>query len=137
MADLIAVNKADGDNIKNAQLAQAQYQSALRLFPKPASGWEPQAVICSSISRFGIDKIWNTVLQYEQLTRDNEYFDRRRRLQAEYWMNETIRNGLIDHFYRDPAIELLLPEYEKKVSEDKMTSFAAARTLLNEYFGRK
>ena len=134
MADLITVNKADGGNLEKAQLAKTQYQSALHLFPKPVSGWEPKATICSSITRFGIDAIWDTVQQYRRLTKDNGYFDKRRRLQAKYWMNETIRNSLVNHFYNNPEIETLLPEYERKITEDKMSSFTAARTLLSKYF---
>ena len=133
MADLIAVNKADGGNMEKAQLAQAQYRSALRLFPKPASGWEPQAVICSAITRLGIDAIWETVQQYVQMTKDNGYFGLRRQQQAKYWMNETIRNSLIQHFYQHPDIEMLLPEYEQKIIDGQMSSFAAARALLNIY----
>jgi len=134
MADLITVNKADGGNLEKAQLAQAQYQNALYLFPKPASGWKPQATICSAITRLGIDTIWDIVQQYEHLTKNNGYFDKRRRQQAKYWMNETINNSLIDHFYNNPETEKLLPEYEKMVTEDKISSFAAARVLLNNYF---
>ena len=136
MADLITVNKADGNNLEKAQLAQAQYQSALQLFPKPLSGWKPQATICSAITCFGIDKIWDTVLQYEQLTKNNGFFEQRRRQQSKYWMTETIHNSLIHHFYHHPVIEKLLPEYEQKMSDDQMSSFAAARALLNEYFRR-
>ncbi|MDR1865033.1 MAG: methylmalonyl Co-A mutase-associated GTPase MeaB [Bacteroidales bacterium] len=134
MADLIAVNKADGNNIEKARLAQAQYQSALRLFPKPASGWEPQATTCSSVTSEGVGKIWELILQYEQLTRNNGYFENRRNRQAQYWMNETIRNSLITHFYAHPSIEKLLPAYEEKVLSDRTSSFAAARALLEEYF---
>ena len=134
MADLIAVNKADGNNLEKAQLAQTQYKSALQLFPKPPSGWTPKATICSAITGFGIDKIWDMVLQYEQLTKNNGYFERRRHQQSKYWMTETIHNNLIRHFYHHPVIEDLLPEYEQKVSDEQMSSFAAARALLNEYF---
>ncbi|MDR1171139.1 MAG: methylmalonyl Co-A mutase-associated GTPase MeaB [Bacteroidales bacterium] len=137
MADLITVNKADGGNLEKAQLAQAQYMSALRLFPKPVSGWEPQATICSAVTRFGIDNIWEAVQQYERLTKDNGYFEQRRKQQAKYWMNETIRNSLVRHFYNNPDIKALLPEYEQKITEDKTSSFAAARALLNEYFKNK
>ena len=135
MADLIAVNKADGSNLERAQLAKAQYQSALRLFPKSLSGWEPQATICSAVTRFGIDTIWSTVQQYKQMTGDNGYFKQRRRQQAKYWMNETIRNSLVQHFYNHPDIETLLPEYEQKIVDDRMSSFTAAQTLLNRYWG--
>jgi LAO/AO transport system kinase len=134
MADLIAVNKADGNNIEKAQLAQAQYQGALQLFPKPLSGWTPQATICSAITGFGIDKIWDTVLQYEHLTKDNGFFEQRRHQQSKYWMTETIHNSLIRNFYHHPVIENMLLEYEQKVSNEEMSSFAAARALLDEYF---
>jgi len=137
MADLIAVNKAEGDNLKNAQFAQAQYQNALRLFPKSASGWAPQATICSAITRLGIDSIWDNVQQYKQLTEKNGYFQRRRKQQAKYWMNETIRNNLVRNFYNNPEIEALLPEYELKIAEDQMSSFAAARFLLDKYFKKQ
>jgi len=133
MADLIAVNKADSGNVEKAQLAQTQYQSALRLFPKPVSGWEPQATICSAVTRLGIDTIWETMQQYLQMTKNNGYFEQRRHQQAKYWMNETIRNSLIRHFYNNPDIETLLPEYEQKIADGQMSSFAAARTLLDKY----
>jgi len=136
MADLIVVNKADGDNLEKAQLAQNQYQNALRLFPKPVSGWEPQATTCSSIARIGMNTIWDTIQQYRQLTKDNGFFERRRRQQAKYWMNETIRNSLIRHFYHHPDIEALLPEYERKIVDDQMSSFTAAQDLLNRFWGR-
>ena len=134
MADLIAVNKADGGNLEKAQLAQAQYRSALRLFPRTASGWEPQATICSAMTRLGIDTIWETVQQYLQMTKNNGYFAQCRQQQTKYWMNETIRNSLIQHFYNNSGIETLLPEYERKIADGQMSSFAAARELLNKYW---
>ena len=133
MADLITVNKADGNNLEKAQLAKAQYQNALHLLPKQASGWEPKATICSAITGFGVDAIWDTILQYVQLARDNGYFEQHRQQQAKYWMNETIRNNIVRHFYNDPAIQTLLPEYERKITEDKMSSFTAAQILLDKY----
>jgi LAO/AO transport system kinase len=137
MADLIAVNKADGNNMEKAQLAQAQYRNALQLFPKPVSGWEPQATVCSAVTRFGIDTIWDMIQQYKQLTQTNGYFEQRRQQQAKYWMNETIRNSLVSHFYHHPVIETLLPEYEQKIADNHMSSFVAAQALMNKYFKNK
>jgi len=134
MADLIAVNKADGSNVEKAQLAQTQYRSALQLFPKPVSGWQPQATTCSAITGAGIDTIWDTIQQYKLLVETNGFFQQRRRQQAKYWMNETIRNSLIHHFYHHSDIEALLPEYEQKIIDNQMSSFAAARDLLDRYF---
>ena len=136
MADMIAVNKADGNNFDKACQAQAQYCSALQLFPQTVSGWQPQTTICSAITRLGMDTIWNRIQQYKQLTKSNGYFEKRRLQQAKYWMNEYIRNSLVHHFYHHPEIEALLPEYEQKIVENHMSSFAAAQTLLNSYFTR-
>jgi len=137
MAELIAVNKADGNNLEKAQLAQTQYRSALKLFPKPVSGWEPKATICSAINSTGIDGIWESILQYKKLTQSNGFFAKRRLQQAKYWMNETIRNSLVSNFYKNTNIEALLPEYEQKIIENKMSSFAAALDLLDKYFNKK
>jgi LAO/AO transport system kinase len=134
MADMIAVNKADGSNLEKAQLAKAQYQSALHLFPKPLSGWTPRVTTCSSITAAGIDEIWNTILEYETLTRQSGFFANRRLQQSQFWMRETIQNALINRFYTHPAIETALPLYEDKVLKDQMSSFAAAQALLDEYF---
>ena len=134
MVDMVAVNKADGDNLEKAQLAQTQYNSALQLFPKPASGWEPQTTVCSAITPLGIDLIWDRIKEYEQLTKNNGYFEQRRLQQAKYWMNETIRNNLVSYFYKNHEIDALLAEYEQKVVENRMSPFAAAHELLNKYF---
>jgi LAO/AO transport system kinase len=134
MADLIAVNKADGNNIEKAKLAQAQYQNALYLFPKLLSGWKPQAMICSAITKFGIDTIWNTIQQFENQTKSNGYFEKRRQEQTKYWMNETICSKLVSNFYSNPEIEKLLPDYEKKVTQGEIGSFTAAKELLDNYF---
>jgi LAO/AO transport system kinase len=81
--------------------------------------------------------IWESIQQYSQLTQTNGYFEQRRLQQAKYWMYETIRNSLVSHFYLQPDIEALLPEYEKKIIENKMSSFEAARVLINKYFKNK
>ena len=136
MADLIAVNKADSGNQKKAQLAEAKYMSALKMFPKPASGWEPQVITCSAKNQWGIDTIWDCIEQYEELTKSNRYFYQRRQQQAKYWMNETIRNSIVHKFYHHPEIEALLPEYEQKIAENQMSSYAAAQALLDKFFNR-
>jgi len=134
MADLIAVNKADSGNQKKAQLAEAKYMSALKMFPKPASGWEPQVITCSAKNQWGIDTIWDCIEQYEELTKSNRYFYQRRQQQAKYWMNETIRNSIVHKFYHHPEIEALLPEYEQKIAENQMSSYAAAQALMDKFF---
>ncbi len=75
MADAIVINKADGDNIKKANLAKTEFNRALHLFPAKKSGWTPTASTCSAITNDGIDAVWETILQFLELTKSNGYFD--------------------------------------------------------------
>ena len=134
MADLVAINKADGDNVQRAELARRQFQNALSLFPMPESGWKPRVYTLSSTEGRGVTELWSGIEDYLKFTRANGYFDRNRSRQAKYWMYETIDAELRDHFYKSPAIEPLLGEYEQRVLEDRISSFAAAHELLDRYY---
>jgi len=134
MADAISINKADGNNIHKAQLARIQFENALHLFPQSPSGWTPKVLTCSSIERTGIDKIWDNIMDYCSHTQENGYFDGRRREQAKYWMYETINEQLKDGFFHQKQIKDQIPDFEKKVLNDEMSSFVAAHKLLSAYF---
>jgi LAO/AO transport system kinase len=134
MADAIAITKADGNNFSKAEIAAVQYRNALHLFPKSQSEWIPQVGLCSAVTGHGIDQIWKTLLEYLELTHANKYFETRRSEQAKYWMYETINEALRRHFYNHPDIENELPDYEQKVLNDQLSSFAAAKKLLDQYF---
>src|SRR6056297_3580278 len=134
MADAIAINKADGQNQKRAQLAKAEYKNALHLFPPAPSGWKPQVLTCSALNNTGISYVWETIHEYIRFVRQNGYFTRNRRQQAKYWMYESINQILKDHFYQTDFIKQLLPEFEKQVLEGRKSSFMAARQLLDRYY---
>jgi LAO/AO transport system kinase len=134
MADGIVINKADGDNIQRAQLAQAQFRSALRLFPPTASGWKPEVLTYSGYYELGIAEVWEMIDRYFEFAQGNGYFDLRRRQQARYWMRETIDEQLRSHFYNNPAIESLLVDREAAVLQNQLSSFVAAHDVLDRYF---
>ena len=95
----------------------------------------PKVMTCSAYERTGIDAIWENILHYCSETQQNGYFDVRRAEQSKYWMYETINEALRNSFYRDPDIEAALPDFERKVLGDRLSSFVAARKLLDRYFG--
>lgn len=134
MADLMVITKADGENIHKAELARTQFQGALRLFPIPESGWKPQVFTCSSVAGTGLEQVWYGVEKYLEHTQQNGYFQHNRNRQNKYWMYESINEALKQSFYLNPEIEQLIPEYEKQVLEDKISSFIAAHQLLDKYF---
>lgn len=136
MADGIVINKADGDNVDRARLAQAQFRNALMLFPPTASGWKPEVITYSGYFELGISEVWDMIDRYFEFVEANGYFEQRRREQSRYWMFETINEKLRTRFYQDPDVEKLLPELERKVLDNRLSSFIAAREALDLYFGK-
>ena len=134
MADAIVINKADGDNVNKAKLAKTEFNRALHLFPAKSSGWTPTVSTCSSITKEGIDGVWQTITDYFQLVKTNHYFEAKRQEQNQYWMMETINEQLKSNFYNHPEIIKLLEENKKAVQNDELSPFAAAQKLLEFYF---
>ncbi|MFB6343978.1 methylmalonyl Co-A mutase-associated GTPase MeaB [Saccharicrinis sp. FJH62] len=134
MADAITINKADGDNIKKADMAKREYSNALHLFPPSESGWSPRVMTCSALHHTGISDIWNMLLEYLSHTKTNNYFYDRRKRQAKYWMYESINEQLKQNFYNEPDIKASIPTLEQQVLNEEKSSFIAARELLDLYF---
>lgn len=134
MADAIVINKADGDNIKRANLAKLEFNRALHLFPAKKSGWTPTTAACSAITHEGISDIWETIQKFLELTKGNKYFFEKRKEQNQYWMLETINEQLKTNFYNNPDIQKLLDSTKKAVQNDEISPFAAAQKLLDKYF---
>jgi LAO/AO transport system kinase len=133
LADLVAVNKADGTNLKAAERARGEAQNALHYFPVTQSGWTPRALTCSAQTGMGIFALWNCVLEYTAMTKANGWFGLARRNQTQKWMHEIIRDGLKHRFESHPAIKARMEKLEQEVLEGHTTSFRAARELLETY----
>jgi len=136
MADGIVINKADGDNIEKAQMAQRQLRNALHLYPLPESGWAPEVLTYSGYYNLGIEAVLDMIQRYIDFVKANGFFDRKRREQAKYWMFETINEQLRNGFYRDPEIAELLVKLEDEVLNDRKSSFVAAREALERYYAK-
>lgn len=133
MADAITINKADGNNIEKAGLARIQYQNALHLFPAAESGWKPKVLTCSAYMKTGINEIWQTIDEYLTYVKNNNYFQHRRNEQSKFWMYETINEQLRNNFYQNEKIKTLMAESENKVLKEEISSFVAAKNLLDLY----
>lgn len=133
MADLITINKADGNNVEKAGLARVQYMNALQLFPPADSGWKPKVMTCSAFMKTGIGEIWETIDQYLAFVKNNNYFQHKRNEQSKFWMYETINEQLRNNFYQNEKIIAMMEDWEKKVLNEEVSSFVAARKLLDLY----
>ncbi len=134
MADGIAINKADGDNIDRANLAAAQFRNALHLFPLPPSGWLPEVTTYSGYYELGIDGVWDMIDRYFDHVKQNGYFDERRRQQEQYWMYETINEQLQARFYSNSEVQRLLEVKKQMVLDNRQSSFVAAHDVLDFYY---
>lgn len=135
MADTIAINKVDNIDEKLVNKAVSAYKNALHLYPEPESGWKPNVTTCSALSGDGIEEIWELIGGYISHTKENGYFEQKRNRQVRNWMYETIQNQLMDDFYLNPKVKKKLREIEEKVLNGEMSSFKAARVLL-EFSGK-
>jgi LAO/AO transport system kinase len=134
MADGIAVTKADGANISRAEQTKSAYENALHLFPATDSGWITRVSFCSSITNSGIYEIWNGITEFTAFHKQKGFFDKRRSEQNSYWMYQAIENALKSKFFSNQELEQDLKNYENEVQQNKLSSFKAAKDLLEKYF---
>ncbi|WP_340105272.1 methylmalonyl Co-A mutase-associated GTPase MeaB [Rhodohalobacter sp. 8-1] len=133
MADLIAINKAEKDNLAAAKRAKREYENALSLYPPAPSKWKTPVVTCSALKEHGISDVQEQITGYINHIKENSYFTKRRREQSAWWMHETIRDKLTDQFYNDPSIKERLSDIEERVNSGEISSFAAAEELIELY----
>ena len=130
LADAIAVNKADGDNVEKAKKAAKIYESALHLLQPSSPAWAPPVLTCSALELTGIQKIWETILNHREALSASGELDELRRRQALDWMWSLVEDGLKDRFYHHPRVKKRLPEIESAVAKGNFAPTIAASELL-------
>ena len=130
MADAIVINKADNENVKNAELAKNEIKSALHLYPTKDNGWQPIVTVCSAFYKTGIAEIYELISNFFNTTKKNGYFEKRRAEQNNYWLLETINQQLKSEFYAKKSVQSALKKYAKEMKNLKTTPFKAAEELL-------
>lgn len=133
VADMLAINKADGDNRARAMRAQASYQSALRLM---RAGNVPPVVTCSALEKAGLDELWALVSEsWEALQASGELADKRQTQQVR-WMWDMVEDGLRRALRRDAELADLITELEDAVGHGRATPSAAAVRILRRFAER-
>ena len=130
MADAILINKADGQNEKPAKQAKAEFKRALHLYPEKESRWQPKVKLCSALHNLGIEKAWEMLTSYFELTKKNGFFEENRKQQNKYWLLQSINEQLKSQFYRHPEIKKELEIQLQKIHKQETTPFEAADYLL-------
>lgn len=130
LADAIAVNKADGDNIERAKKAKKDYENALHLMAPRSDSWQPPVLTCSALEMTGMEELWETVLSHRAKMQASGELARRRKEQARQWFEFLVEQGLKDWFYGLSEVKRLLPELDRRLRQGETTAMAAARRLL-------
>ncbi len=145
LADLLVVNKADGDLLAQAKRVKADYTAALRMLSPPLTSplqaggkekmvWQPRVEMTSATTGGGINTLWECVEEFSKAMHASGGFDVRRAEQAKTWMWKEVRETLFERFCTDPAVIRLIPESENRAEARELTASQAARQLLEAYY---
>ncbi|HIL66514.1 MAG TPA: methylmalonyl Co-A mutase-associated GTPase MeaB [Flavobacteriales bacterium] len=129
MADVILINKADGDNVQKAKNAMLQYKSALHLFPANANGWKVEVSTCSGLEKIGLGEVWETIEKHNSQMKENSCFSKYRKAQNIYWLHSQIKEELGNKKYSQLRTNGELKKLEKKLLNKEATIYQLLEDL--------
>ncbi|MFI8067190.1 methylmalonyl Co-A mutase-associated GTPase MeaB [Streptomyces sp. NPDC086033] len=135
LADVIAVNKADGPHERDARAAARELAGALRLMHGKDAFWTPPVLSCSARESTGLDVVWERLEQHRTLLDSTGRLTAKRRDQQVGWAWAMVRDELLGRLHADPAVQSLAPDLEQQVREGRLTATLAAERIL-EAFGQ-
>ena len=137
LADALVVNKSDSGNEHRAESTRLSYEQAIHYILPATEGWNTKVFACSSVEKTGINKIWESIKEFDKQTKSSGCFYDRRNKQAVEWFNSMIESELMSMFYTNPIISKSLETIEKKILDKKITPTHAVNELLDIYRGTK
>lgn len=131
LADGIAINKADGDNLKAVERAKRDLETAMHLIRPESLTWSTPVLTCSSVVKGGTKNVWETVLDHHQKVTASKEFLMRRKKQSLEWMWTLVEEGLKQRFKNNQQINKQIPVISRQVENEKISPTAAAEVLLS------
>jgi GTPase len=129
LADMIAVNKADGDNLARAKLAASQYGAALHILSPRSPNWTPPVVTCSALKGDGIEALWRHILDHrEKLAASGELAARRGEQQVK-WMWTMLEERLSEPLRSERALKAAMPRLEADVAAGRLSPATAVEEI--------
>ncbi len=130
-ADLVVVNKADGDRIPLAKRARGDYRHALRMLPPSTPGWETPVQIASATEGTGLAEIWESIEKHRALLEETGLLEVRRLHQQQKWLSSMIEEAALKAFRARPGVEQAVAEAERDVAEEKLTVPQATQNVID------
>lgn len=137
LIDLILVNKADGENLRNANRTAREYNQILHFLQPATPGWQTKAKTCSALNGTGIMEAWEVITQFVQNTKDSHQFVKRRSEQKQQWFFASLKDELERRFFQHSTIKTQLPIVKEKLDQENMTVSTAVKELLDQYDKRE
>ena len=129
----ILINKADGDNILNAEEAKTQLQNAIHFLPPPASGVPTYVGLVSALQEKGIEEFWNHIQFFVAKTKENGTFYQNRKWQEVIRFQQALIELFLEHMQKHPEMNHFQKELETQVFNLKISPYAAAQKLFNKF----
>ncbi len=133
MADAIALTKADGDNALNCKKAKNNYQYALHMLPAKESDWIPPVLLTSSIEKFGISEIVDTINSFKNKTSITGYFDHHRKTQNQYWFHESMKSRIGDLLYSFSSVKEQIQQLDEAIIQSEINPFDASDQVFETF----
>lgn len=133
VADLVAVNKCDGDLVSAARIIQGEYMSALKFIRKVNVNWTPQVLRISSITKEGIPELWKKMCEFREIMSKTGDLEQKRADQKKIWMWNYIKDNIMDLFRSHPVVRQKIAVMEDRVSHGVLTPGEAADMLMRDF----
>ncbi len=130
LVDVLAITKADGEGIKAAKWAQAEYRAALHLMRPRYPAWTPRVLTCSAQTQDGVAALWQAICEHRAALDTAGVFVENRARQQVYWMERAIEAGLLERFHADPAVASQRAAIAAEVRDGRLSPDHAAARLL-------
>ncbi|WP_137389987.1 methylmalonyl Co-A mutase-associated GTPase MeaB [Rhodoligotrophos defluvii] len=130
LADMLAVNKADGDNAARARRAISDYRAALQILVPPGAAWTPPVLAISGLNNIGLDEMWAEVERHRALSEKSGALGARRNEQQIKWLWSMLEEGMIQRLKSDPRVKARLPVLEADLRQGRTTATLAATEIL-------
>ena len=134
LADLVIVNKADGDLLPSARETKRQYEQGLSLLRPASRGWSPRVMLCSAREGMGLDEAWQDVEEHRAYLDRSGELATRRAAQAERWLRAAFLEGIDRRVNASPQLARALDDATRSVKEGRTSPTRAARELADTLF---
>lgn len=134
MADLLLINKADGDNLANARRAAGEYKRALHLFPPNTNEWIPNVETASALEANGMENAWKIIQEFDNQQKLKGYFEQNRSEQNLHWFEEALGQMLKEEIQRNSKSKALFDQLKAEIKHQTIEPVQAAQTILKVFF---